>query len=942
MVRKQARLFVVAGAILVASCGGGGGGGAGGNSPPPTPTVSLSATPASLTQGARATLTWSSTNATSCTASNGWSGARAPSGTEEIGPITATTTYAIACSNNGGTPVSASAVVTFTAPPASVTLSGTITIPSVTQVDGDTNDDDATPTPNNYYTEAQRLPNPVVVGGYVNDAGAGEDGPSFESGDRDDYYRVNLLGGQVIELISADTTAGYLNMDLITSDRRLVDSSAGNAKVHQLTVPASGEYFIVVTAIEGAMNYNLAIGRSGSTAMASPLVLSREFVPGEVLVKTKSAAAGGVGAQKQSQVAGAYGLARQYGVPGMHALMKLSGQSLQVAAASKKPQVQTKESEMSFESEQARLKWQTLQMVQLLNEDPEVEWAEPNYINHALAVPNDPEYNRQRWHYEQISLPAAWDTTTGKPSVVVAVIDTGVTAHLDLTSRYVAGYDFVRGAGAGDGDDDDSDPRDPGTPSTGTYMFHGTHVAGTIAAAGNNGQGVTGVAWNASIMPIRVLGVNNSGSIEDIIQGILASAGLPNRSGATPAQRADIINLSLGGLGSCSNAYQDAINRARAAGVIVIAAAGNDNTDRNFAPASCNGVVSVSSVGVDRARAPYSNYGASVDVAAPGGDTSVDRNGDGAYDGIFSTYSIREGNTYYSSYSLLQGTSMAAPHVAGVAALMKSVNASLTPATFDSLLASGALTDDIGPAGPDVLGVGLINAAKAVRAAATTPPPVSPQLSVSPTSVGFGEVGTVNEVTVNNSGGGTMSVTGTTTSAAWLSVAPVRTGTNGLGTYRIQVNRTGLAAGTYNGWVEFRGSVGTAVRTAVLMQVAPAPAVPNAGQQYVLLIDSATGTAVDEVEVQARGASVDFAFIDVQPGTYELAAGTDMNNDKFICDEGEACAEYPLFGEATPIEVTADRTGLNMVTGFYSSPGVATAGSEAPPAEEKKGFRRLR
>src|SRR5688572_5021424 len=137
----------------------------------------------------------------------------------------------------------------------------------------------------------------------------------------------------------------------------------------------------------------------------------------------------------------------------MHALMKLNGQSLQQAAASRKPQLLAKESDMRFESEAARLKWQTLQMVQLLSEDPGIEWAEPNFIYHAHAVPNDPEYSRQRWHYEQISLPAAWDTTTGQSSVIVAVIDTGVRPHTDLAPRLVAGYDFVRGVGAGDGDD---------------------------------------------------------------------------------------------------------------------------------------------------------------------------------------------------------------------------------------------------------------------------------------------------------------------------------------------------------------------------------------------------------------------------------------------------------------------------------------------------------
>lgn len=204
----------------------------------------------------------------------------------------------------------------------------------------------------------------------------------------------------------------------------------------------------------------------------------------------------------------------------------------------------------------------------------------------------------------------------------------------------------------------------------------------------------------------------------------------------------------------------------------------------------------------------------------------------------------------------------------------------------------------------------------------------------------FGDVGTMNEVTVGNAGSGTINVTGTSTSAAWLTVARGQTDASGLGAYRIQVSRSGLANGTYNGWVEFRGSAGTAVRASVLMQVVSVPTVPSAGYHYVVLIDSASGDSLREVAVEARGASVNYTFTDVPPGTYELAAGTDINNNRYICDEGEACTEYPLVGEAAPIDATtADRTGLNMLTGFRSSPSAQTVSDGSPPAE-KKGVRR--
>lgn len=927
-------------AAVLAACGGGGGGGGGTPTPPPSPTVTLTASPTSVLSGGMATLTWSSTNATTCTASGGWQGSLAISGTQQVGPLTTASTYSLTCGTGNAT-ASASATVAVTPP---VSAAGALAVPASTQVDSDTNDAATTPIANNSFALAQALPNPSVTGGYATLAGAGEDGPLRLAGDPSDYYRVSLLQGQVIELRVANATPATndLDLELYSSTQTLVNASAGVGAIERLTVATSGQYFVRVLAFGGASNYILTIGQTGSTAVASNLVLSSDFVPGEALVQARMAVREKSDVQmmsrKHSQIATAYGLSVSGNVPGMHALMTLTSRTAQMLAARKS----RPDEAIQFESEEARLKWETLQAIKALSSAAEVEWAEPNLIYSANAIPNDPFYPRQRWHYEQIGLPAAWDINTGSTNVIAAVIDTGVRPHQELGARLVSGFDFVRGVGAGDGGDDDNDASDPGTPSQGSYVFHGTHVAGTIGAAGNDGQGVTGVAWNVRIMPVRTLGVNGSGSVEDIVQGMLYAAGLANRSGLVPPQRADVINMSLGGPGLCTAAWQDVINRVRNAGVIIIASAGNDGVSGDYSPAGCGGVVSVSSVDINRVRAPYSNFGIGVDVAAPGGDMSVDRNGDGSTDGVYSTYSTRSGTTYTSTYALLQGTSMAAPHVTGVVALMKSVNPTLTPAAFDSLLTAGSLTDDIGPAGPDVLGVGLINAAKAVRAASATPPVRPAQLSVAPANVNFGDVISTNDVSVSNSGTGTINVTSTATSAPWLTVTATQVGTNGLGIYRIQVNRTGLAAGTYNGWVEFRGSVGTAVRTTVLMQVAAAPVVPNAGHHYLLLIDPTSGDTSYQVEVEARGASVNYQFAAVAPGSYELVAGTDLNNDGFICDEGEACAEFPLFGESAVIDLTSQRAGLNLLTGFRSNADALNVTDATVPPVTRVRYRLVR
>jgi subtilisin family serine protease len=376
---------------------------------------------------------------------------------------------------------------------------------------------------------------------------------------------------------------------------------------------------------------------------------------------------------------------------------------------------------------------ETLAAVEAMRARPDVLWAQPNYVRQPLRLPND-ELLRLQWHYPLISLPAAWDVTIGSPEVIVAVIDTGLLiGHPDIaTERLVPGFDFISNpATAQDGDGIDGDPFDvgdgrDGKPST----FHGTHVTGTIGASTDNGVGVAGVDWSARIMPLRALGAGG-GSDFDIANAILFAAGLANASGRVPAERADVINMSLGGPGF-SPAMHEAVRAARAAGAIIVAAAGNDDVDAaNDSPAGFPEVVSVSAVDLARRKAPYSNFGAVVDVAAPGGDLTVDRDGDDFDDGVLSTLGAETPDGGIRAiFAFEQGTSMAAPHVAGVVALMQAAfrashgGARMTPDQFDAFLASGAITDSLGRDG--FSGHGLINAHKAVLAAAAGERPAPP------------------------------------------------------------------------------------------------------------------------------------------------------------------------------------------------------------------------
>jgi serine protease len=666
--------------------------------------------------------------------------------------------------------------------------------------------------------------------------------------------------------------------------------------------------------------------------------LSEEFVAGEVIVTLK--ATSGPVAARQKASAGleaTYGLRRKAGDASREMLLAVP-ESASAVIASRKPQMSgERERGLAVPAELQR-KLDTLRYLKLLQSDPNVMTASLNRIVRASAVPNDPGYSLQRWHYELLELPAAWNVTKGSANVVVAVVDSGVVAHPDLVPNLTDGFDFVSNPTNQDGNGIDAVPDDPGCVLVGGSSFHGTHVAGTVSATTSNAAGVAGVGWNTRLMPVRVLdGCSGSGTSYDVAQGIRYAAGLSNDSGTVPSKRADVINLSLGSAGACDPASANLAAAVRAQGVVVVAAAGNDNTSVQHSPASCPNVISVSAVGPTPQRAPYSNYGASwVDVAAPGGDMRLDANGDGQPDGIFSTHARGGGANRYATFELMQGTSMAAPHIAGVIALMKAVKPSLTPGEVDSWLAQGLLTNDIGVAGRDDLGAGLISAAKAVQAAGAPPPVAPPTLTVTPSSLSFGDVGTQAQVVLANSGGGALSVTGIQTSAAWIGVAAAGAGANGLGTYQVTVTRGGLAAGTYSGWVDFSSSAGTR-RLSILMQVTPTSSTPEAGRQYVLLLDPQSGDTLAEARVNASGESVAYRFDTVGTGQYLVVAGTDMNNDGYVCDDGEACGAYPVLSRPDIVSVAGERSAVDFSTAFQTNlQAASTAGSERKPA----GFQR--
>lgn len=360
------------------------------------------------------------------------------------------------------------------------------------------------------------------------------------------------------------------------------------------------------------------------------------------------------------------------------------------------------------------------QLVKDLNASADVEYAEQDRLLQATLTPNDQYYTLQ-WHYYEvaggINVPTAWDLSTGT-GVTVAVIDTGYRPHVDLVAGIVGGYDFISDTFVSrDGNLRDNDARDPGdwnaagecgtgTPAS-SSSWHGTHVSGTIAARTNNTRGVAGVAFNARVLPIRVLG-RCGGYTSDISDGLAWASGAAVSGVPTNPNPARVANLSLGGTGPCGTTMQNAINTARARGTVVVVAAGNENRNAsNSSPANCSGVVVVAAVNRSGGRANYSNFGAVVDVAAPGGQMNVS-----AGNGVASTLNTGTTTPGSDSYAYYQGTSMATPHVAGIAALMLSRNPALTPAQVETTLRN---TTRAFPATCNQCGTGIVNARSAVQ-----------------------------------------------------------------------------------------------------------------------------------------------------------------------------------------------------------------------------------
>ncbi|MBR0565132.1 S8 family peptidase [Azoarcus sp. L1K30] len=345
----------------------------------------------------------------------------------------------------------------------------------------------------------------------------------------------------------------------------------------------------------------------------------------------------------------------------------------------------------------------TQSIVQQLAKLPIIEHVEADFISRHQAESTDPYFVSSQWNLMGtaegfaggIDAKLAWEYTTGASDTVVAVVDSGVLPHPELAGRLLPGYDFISDATySNDGNGRDADATDPGSYSAAgecgpgseaqRSSWHGTHVSGIVAADGANGSGIAGVSWRTRILPVRVLG-KCGGTLSDLLDGLYWAAGLRVPGVPDNPHPAQIINLSLGGYSGqgCTRAYQDAINQVIGQGALIVVAAGNAADDvAHYTPASCEGVLTVMAVDPYGDLASYSNYSFSGHVSAPGGDMNVY----GTNGGILSTVGSGTKSAGSPTWAYMQGTSMAAPHVSGVAALALSMNPGLSGPELSALI----------------------------------------------------------------------------------------------------------------------------------------------------------------------------------------------------------------------------------------------------------------
>ena len=819
-------------------------------------------------------------------------------------------------------------------------LAGEIAIEAGSRIDQDTMDElalfGAQPAP-----DAQALPVNFILAGYVSGA---EGSYGLVSGqilgfraDAKDTYSIPMAPGEIIRLVSLGSRAGNPSLTLTLFDgsgtaSQDTDRESPPAQIrlddglpeqnYTVEVSTSGRVparYVLVKAVSAEL---------GSLSLAWP---NYEFEEGEAIVTLSSAVTGG-GAGFSAQVAT---LGRQLGSSDW--LVKM-------------PAATTMNATQSRSRGLATLEW-----IADLRKRPGVASAVPNYRFSSTGTPVNEDLYPLQWHYDLINGPIAWQLAPGGgEGVSVAVLDSGLFSpsgttdwHPDLNANVVQGRDFV---------DNDLYPEDPGN-SVGSSVFHGTHVAGTIGAVvqgtdAGTGEGIGGVAFGSNIVPVRVLGEGGTGSSDDLIAAVRWVTGQSDNS----APRAQVVNLSLGGLPLIQQ-LEDAIAfGVNERGMIFVGAAGNSATSQKSYPAASPNVLAVSSVDAAGRLASYSNFGSWIDLAAPGGDASRDGNNDGRADVIWSTGAVESADGFEASHIGLQGTSMAAPHVAGVMALLKQQELSRDYMDIRALLEAGELTSFSGTR-TDQLGFGILDASSALQASGDVT-----VLSPSPTQVLLGnETSRSQTVTLTKIGDGAVSIDSISQAPPWFEVTRNDIANDSTELDFVLVESALEENVSYRDITRVSYTANGVARTLdipVVAQVLSDEFARTAGTHFVLLVNTTPNDqgfyeAEAQIAVEVDKGSYEFRFerddgvepkemSEIAPGSYYLVAGSDIDGDGIICQPGEACAEYPVSGlrEVITIEPGQGLKEVSMTTAF-TRPTISASSQDVLPRPGFSGYRLL-
>lgn len=803
-----------------------------------------------------------------------------------------------------------------------IVLSGQLQVTPETVIDSDTNNPDNLFVRNNIVGDfnpdpatAQTLTAPFILHGYVNKPNAGASGPLRVEGDDDDFYAVNALAGQRFILHIPDD-AQDLDFYLFNEDGAVVAISENppgfvDAEGFQevLIAPSAGRYFLNVYAysFQGfptASNYTVTTDFKGSPGS------QRAVRSGEVIVGLK-------GSIKTSRsrvskvfddVASRHNLKTTPKSGGNVRLMSLIAANRNAETGVLSPKLH------AFANQSLMDTSRVAYLIKELVADPQIGFAEPNYIYRRHATTNDPLLS-EMWHLDQVNASSAWDTTTGATGVVVAVIDSGtLAAHPDFLGQVTEGYDFISSNTNYDGDGIDADPEDA-TPlfddcTDAEAFYHGAHVAGTIGATGDNAEGIAGAAYTSTLMHLRALNGECGGSTYDIYQALLYAIGADNDSGTVPNNPASIVNMSLGG-GGATAVFQEGINQAAERGVIVVASSGNEGSSSVGYPAAYDNTFAVGATDRDGRVASYSNKGSALDLVAPGG---------GSGEGVLSLN--KEADAQGSpelTYTAAQGTSMATPHAAAIFALMKSVHPNLTPGRLEELLAAGVLTDDIGEPGFDnASGWGLLKADKAVDVAladANGTFVMPARLVLSTNQLYFGGETTSTIVSATNPGEVGLEVTSIDVSADWLTVVTRDDVLDAeVGRWDVAVDREGLAAGFYSATVTYNAiddeSAALIARVNVSLRVGRDSGGDLGAINIVFQPLGATEIVASATAVSSENYKYRIGL--AEPGSYRITVSTDTNGDGVLCDNGEACGRIAGLETPQSLELLGSESGLDF------------------------------